>query len=696
VVNGGRRTVLGVAERERVRVETGATDNGQLANGATGARQRDSFAEYPSPPRSAELREIQGRVKNWASIPHMWKDHIRCYGDLPCIVDHHNGVRVSMTYAQVAEEISKVAAGLRKLGVSFADIVSIFSENSYRWLVVDQSILTLGAVDAVRGSEAPVSELHYIYEHSGSKALVVQNGALIEVLRRHKELSNVNFILVLWGPAPKDIGIPVYTYEEVLELGSNSPRVEPVASRSDVATLVYTSGTTGQPKGVVLTHHNLLYQAGVIGVGERIEPRPGETFVSILPCWHIFERTAEYYVLARGVGMVYSNVRHFKDDLASYKPQILIAVPRVLESLYSAVIRRVASASIIRKAMFNFFLTVSTLFLHARRLVLGLSVHHPKPMILWRLAVALTLIILGPLHALATKLAWKKIKDGLGGRIKIAVIGGGATAMFLEDFFEAVGVTITVGYGMTETSPVLTNRFDGHNVRGSCGVALPQTSVRVVDPETRQVLPCMSDGVITVKGPGVTNGYYKDEEATLKAFDEEGYFDTGDLGHFLPRGSLVITGRKKDMVVLSNGENILCQPVEDAILESPAVDQVMLVGQDQRALGALIVPQLDTLYAQGFIPEEMKDKINASDPKQLRRFEEELMANRELEKFIRKEIDLRVTSRRGYNPVERIRVFRILLQPFTVENGMMTQTLKVKKNIVSQIFKKEIEKLYAD
>lgn len=663
-------------------------------------------------------------------------------------------------------------------GVQRGEKVALFSENSHRWLVADQAVMWNGAACAVRGATAPAEELDYILQHAQSVALIVETPDVLQkVLRtvngRAWLEQSVRFVVCLWhgkpatapaaaAPAAATNGggggdeaaasagasslPPMYSFDEVLDAGraalaraatggdgdggaqgasgggaetrarrSSPPLGAPCAQPSDVATLVYTSGTTGHPKGAVLTHANLLHQTQQncfcredSTLHGTQDPIPGEVFVSILPCWHIFERVGEYFALARGATMVYSRLLHFRDDLARHRPHLLVAVPRLLESVYKNVQSQVRKSGRMRRALVAALLVISTAYVLWRRrrdrAVFDRAISLPE-----RALAALIVAVLLPLHLLADLIAWRKLRRAsVGGRVRTIVSGGGSLAMHLETFYEAIGVHVIVGYGLTETSPVLANRLREHNVRGTTGLPLPGTDIRVVHAEdTRRVVPDGRTGIILVRGAQVFPGYYRDADATAKAIDADGFFNTGDLGFVSPHtGDLVITGRYKDVIVLNNGENVEPSPIEEALLESDHVDQVMLVGQDQRALGALVVPNLDVLEGEHMISHDERKKIEAmreraagvkgGATKELEETAAALERRGAPASALSKELRARVEHRKNFVPMERLLAFRLVLAPFSVENGMLTQTLKVKRNVVADNYARLIESMYRD
>lgn len=569
---------------------------------------------------------------------------------------------------------------------------------------MDHAIMACGARAAVRGVSAPVQELAYIYKHSGSVALVAEDKNVVErLIASGLEREKIRYVILLYQ-RDSDVddvsklvpGVKVHTFESLLESGDKDRKDgwTPIGNRTDIATILYTSGTTGNPKGVPLTHGNILAQLEDISLGSH-DPVPGEVFLSVLPCWHVFERTAAYWTMSKGMHVIYSNKRRFREDLVEHRPQMLISVPRVFENLHAVIMTKLRSASATRRKLFSLFMAISMAFILARRKARGIELRGGT---VGNIFAAMQMMLLMPFYALANLLVWKKIRAGLGGKLKIALSGGGSIAGYLEDFFECAGIDICVGYGLTETSPVIANRFGQRNVRGSTGMQLPRSFIKVVDRNTGKRVKRGEQGKLFVTGPYVFDGYLNNPSATREAFDDEGYFDTGDLVYLDEGGDIVISGRSKDLIVLSNGENIEPAPIEDALCSSDLIDQVMLVGQDQRALGALVVPTWDALQDRGVVSDEFRNKVEtlveAQDIPALRALERELDTHGALYKALEAEVRERNMERLNYSGNDRISHIRVLLTPFTVENGMMTQTLKVKKNIVVDHFSEMIASMF--
>ena len=298
-------------------------------------------------------------------------------------------------------------------------------------------------------------------------------------------------------------------------------------------------------------------------------------------------------------------------------------------------------------------------------------------------------LFLLPIHSLGKKIVYEKVRQATGGEFKAIISGGGSLPRHLEDFFEIVGVPILVGYGLTETSPVTHARRLWGNLRYSSGLPIPGTETRIVDLNTRQELPIGQQGLVLVRGPQIMQGYYKKPEATTKAIDPEGWFDTGDLGFLTPNNSIVLTGRAKDTIVLTNGENIEPQPIEDACARSAYIDQIMLVGQDQRSLGALIVPNLEALQQWA-----KRENLSLEIPESPQEVKIDLNEVGEIGKLIRQELNREVKDRPGYRPDDRIGPFKLIVEPFSQENGLMTQTLKIRRPVASERYRDMIDGMF--
>ena len=597
-----------------------------------------------------------------------------------------------------------------------------------------------GAYNAVRGRDAPVEELQYIYDNSKSFGAVVESPELMKKLTEGDGLKSTEhgrpkFIIVLYPKGQSSANLQsqltesdysdttVLTFDDFLQTsnkGSFNSELVPRNGES-LATLVYTSGTTSRPKGVMLSHKNLLYQVWGNSFTESVplekiskrvtnyDPGIGDTFLTILPCWHILERTAEYFCLSRGTQLYYTNLKNFKKDIGKQKPHFIIAVPRLFETIQKNTMSEIKKMSTSKQKLVAFFTQVTKAYIYCTKVWANLLIRDNKPNPFERLLFKIMSFFLWPLYKLGDKAVWSKIREKLGGRVKVMVSGGSSIPANIENFYEMIGMNILNGYGLTETSPVIANRAAKHNVLGTAGLAPPGTQLKVVNPDTKTVVPTGQTGVLMAKGPGVMSGYIGNDKATAAAFDIEGYFDTGDLARVNPAtGDIIITGRAKDTIVLSNGENIEPQCIEEKILmTSSQIDQVVLIGQDEKYLGALCVVNVDELLENGFIdkakanmlrelirdaaPEEKGSTPKIGARSMLRKEAALLNENTKLNEVLMTDMSKVGES---FRPWERVGAISVLLEPFAISNGLCTQTLKIKRDKVLSAFIDEVKGIY--
>jgi long-chain acyl-CoA synthetase len=635
------------------------------------------------------------------SLPELWPLVAERLGDKVALRDPHTKPETVVTYTQLAQQIQYFAAGLQALGVEVGvgegstDLpprISLIADNSPRWFIADQGIMTAGAANAVRSCQAEKQELLFIIANSGSMALVLEDLKTLKKLRDGLNDLPIQFIILLSDEAPPtEESIKILNFQQLMEIGSNHKLVPVQLKRDDLATLIYTSGTTGKPKGVMLSYGNFIHQiTAITGV---VQPEVGDIALSILPTWHSYERSCEYFLISQGCTQVYTNLRSIKRDLKEFKPHYVVCVPRLLESIYEGVQKQFREQPASKQRLVNFLLEVSEKYIKARRIAQELSLDKVNPSGLEKLAASMQVAALLPLHALAEKIVYGKVREATGGRIKQMISGGGALPRHVDNFFEIVGVEILVGYGLTETSPVTHARRYWRNFRGSAGQPIAGTEFKIVDLETRKPLQVGETGLVLLRGPQIMQGYYQNPEATAKAIDSEGWFDSGDLGWVTTKNDLILTGRAKDTIVLTNGENIEPQPIEDACLRSPYIDQIMLVGQDQRSLGALIIPNIEVLQKwaenQNLNLCVNKDNVTSEDSQKID------LESKIIQDLFRQELNREAQNRPGYKVDDRIGPFRLILEPFSIENGLMTQTLKIRRHIVTERYRDIINAMFA-
>jgi len=629
---------------------------------------------------------------NLGSLPEVWRQTANKFGDTIALQDPHAKPQVEISYRDLAGRIEQFASALQALGIQPQAKIALFADNSPRWFIADQGIMAAGAVDVVRSAGAEQQELAYILENSDSTVLVAENLKTLSKLSSELTKLPIELIILLSDETPQsDSEIKTLNYQQLMDLGQNN-QLQPIEQNKDtLATLLYTSGTTGKPKGVMLTHGNLLHQVNYVKT--VFQPLPGDKILSILPSWHAYERAAEYFFLSQGCTQIYTSIRYFKQDLKQFQPTYMVGVPRLWESLYDGVQKLLSGQSESQQKLVKFFLKQSESYIMAQRIANDTSLEHFDASSGTRAIAKAKAAALYPVHALADKLVYRKIRAGIG-NIKAVCSGGGSLAKYLDDFYQTVNVDVFVGYGLTETAPITNARTPYHNIRGSAGRPLPETEIKIVDPQTKTELAQGKRGLVLIRGSQVMQGYYQNTEATAKAIDAEGWFDSGDLGWLTPYGDLVLTGRAKDTIVLTNGENIEPQPIEDACVRSAYINQIMLVGQDQRALGALIVPNLDILEqwvtAQKLdlnlpTPEATMEEVAKSD-----------LNHQAVIDLYRQEITREVKNRPGYKSDDRISDFRFIVEPFSQENNLMTQTFKIKRPQVRAKYQSLIAEIFAN
>ena len=539
------------------------------------------------------------------------------------------GTYQEISWNETQRQIEEVTLGLIELGIQPGDRAAILSENRPEWAVADLSNLSGGGITVPIYATLTPQEIEHILRDSGAKFLFVSTPELMsKVVHLQKEL---DLKVVLFDAPYRVSGPRVWWLGELLGLGTTASQDQrkSLAQRieqgkpEDLASIIYTSGTTGAPKGVVLTHANFL--SNCEAVRQVLPMGEADTLLSFLPLSHVFERMAGYYfVLSVGGTIAYAeNLEAVPKNLLEVRPTVVTGVPRFYEKMHERIQAAVRSASPLRRAIFHW----------AIRGGQGKSLQ----------------------HRLADRLVFSKLRDRLGGRIRFCVSGGAPLSKSIAEFFYAAGILILEGYGLTETSPVITcNRLD-HFRLGTVGSALPGVEVRIAE-----------DGEILTRGPHVMRGYFQNPAATAEVIDAEGWFHTGDVGVLDPDGFLTITDRKKDLIKTSGGKMVAPQNLEAALKADAGIADCVVIGDRRKYLTALIVPNPEKV--RGLTPEQAHAFI-------WQRVEQ---LNRTLAHF------------------EQIKKITLLPEPFTLGNGELTPTLKVKRRVISEKYAAQIEKMYLE
>ena len=631
------------------------------------------------------------------TIPKMMQDFVKREADLTVQWSKdESGEFQAIAWKQLIVEVEAFAAGLLSLGVKRGDHIGMISDNMKEWLWADLAILSIGAADVPRGSDSMAPEIQYILDHAECGVTIAENESQLEKILSIKiSLKGLKTLIVLDPDFQKSKskmqGVAIWTFKEIQEQGreylkKHSGCIEEEIAKGkteDLATIIYTSGTTGEPKGVMLTHSNYMHQ--IPTPLKHIDIDKGDIFLSVLPIWHSYERAIGYVAIFAGCSVAYSKLvaQIMVEDMGKIKPQIFPSVPRIWEAVKRGIIRNIESESSVKKALAYFFISVGTAHSKLKVRLRGLRPRFKKSSrFVDALISFLPFLLLSPLNALGQVLVFKKIKHKLGGKFKFGVSGAGALPPHVDEFFAAAGILLLEGYGLTETSPIVSARQSYHPVPGTIGPPLEQVEVKVL-AEDGSELPPGKKGVLYVRGPNVMKGYYKKPDLSAQAITKDGWLNTGDLAMLTHDGEIKIMGRTKETVVLLGGENVEPGPIEDTITESDYVDQVMVVGQDQKYLAALVVPNFETL--KRFAEENGVPFGKVED----------LIDNQDIYKLIMDEIDSRVGPKRGFKLFERINKARLLARPF--EKGKeMTHTLKLKRNVIYEQYDREIKELFKE
>lgn len=546
------------------------------------------------------------------------------------------------SYRELVDTVQDMARGLRLRGVQAGDRVGLISSTRQEWVLADLAILTLDAVTVPIYPSVPPDQVAYIVEDAGIRLVIAENDRQASKIPPGTEILTID---------PSSTG--------VASLGSLQESLGAVAvataQRHDLVTLVYTSGTTGLPKGVRLTHGNIL--ANIEDIDHALQDVSGasvteqDVVLSFLPLSHILERMTHFFFLGRGVEVAYARSTDLlTEDMPTVKPTIMVSVPRVFEKIYGQVWKRVKSQSPIRQQVFQMAVELG------RRRYQQLA--SGRPISSW----------MDKLNHLFDGLAFRPIRAAVGGRLRLVISGGAPLASEIGQFFFVVGVPVLEGYGLTETSPVLAVNVPPVPRYGTVGKPLPRVEIAIAE-----------DGEILARGPNISPGYWNRPDETAQAF-QDGWFHTGDVGRLTEDGYLRVTDRKKYLLVLSTGKNVAPQSVEQKLLLSPMIDQAVVLGNRRKFVSALLY--LDPVRVMAFA----QDRGKTSDY-------QTLLNDPDLMQFVREEVD---QVSRGLAPFEKPKQIRFLPQPLTEEAGDLTPSLKVKLPVVEAKYQSLITAMYAN
>jgi len=589
-----------------------------------------------------------------------------------------SGAYTSITYERMGEIVRRLAAGFRDLGMNPGERVSMFADTRMEWALSDLAILAGGGVVTTVYTESSPRQINYLVNHPGAIGVVCENEDLLDrIVKIHSEL-DLTFVVV-FDELDKYAGVDgIYSLAEVYELGAERydratyDRWLDNRGIDDLASLIYTSGTTGVPKGVKLTHRN--FRANINQIRRRAGPRPDKDddvpvvdshtrTLSFLPLAHVFERTiGHFYMLGSGATVGYAeSTDTVSEDITKVKPNAAASVPRVYERIFDSM-REEASGSAVKERIFEWAIDVAREYATTDDPGFGLRAR----------------------HSIAETLVYSDVKAQMGGEVEYLVSGGGTLNTELAELFLGMGIPIFEGYGLTESAPVVTTNFPEAPKPGSLGVPVADVDVVIDDSEVDQELEDTDNrvGEILFKGPNLTDGYWQMPEKTAAAFTDDGYFKTGDLVEETPDGHLLYKDRIKNLLVLTTGKNVSPEPIEDEFATSPRIDQIMAIGDDQKFVAALIVPNFDRIREWA-----AEQDIDLPDD------EDAICEDERVRGWLNEEIQL-VNRTFGEGSEKAIKQFELVAEEWTADNDLLTPSLKKKRRNILAEFSEKVDNIY--
>ncbi len=592
------------------------------------------------------------------TLVEMFQEVVKKHGQKTSLMQKVAGEFKGFSYDEFGKRVKNFALGLASLGITHGDRIAMISENRPEWAISDFGILSLGATNVPIYPTITPQQIEYILKDSGSRLIIVSKPDLLEKILQIKDnLPALQKIICMdESETKKDY---MLKFEDLYQMGKKFDKdhagyFENALKKvmpDDLCGIIYTSGTTGAPKGVMLTHNNLL--SNVMAAKQVIRVDETDTLLSFLPLCHSFERMAGHFLaICAGATIAYAeSVETVADNLGEVRPTLMTSVPRLYEKIYGRVIENANAGSSLKQKIFWWAVNTGEKYVNAKtkgKISGGLNFK----------------------YNLATKLVFSKLQQRVGGRLRFFVSGGAPLPKEIAEFFYKAGILILEGYGLTETSPVITVNREEQFKFGSVGPAVPGVEVKIAD-----------DSEILTRGPHVMKGYYKNPEATAESIDKEGWLHTGDIGILDKEGMLYITDRKKNILVTSGGKNVTPATIENLLITSPYIEQVMVIGDKRNYLTALIVPSFPALqkYAD-------ENGISYSNVK-------ELLTNDKI--YAALDADVQNLTK-DLARFEQVKKFTLMPKEFNIEDGELTPTLKVKRKVVSEKYADVINQMYVE
>ncbi len=571
------------------------------------------------------------------------------YESRPCVQFKKRGKWKTLNWGQLRDQVVALSDSLKKLGIAPQDKIAIISTTRYEWTLTDLAILSLNAVTVPIYQSTLPAEIEYILNHCGAKVLFLEDTAQLKKIESIRAKLPKLEKIILFEKGGE------FSFENLLnegkkDLSSFEKRLKEILP-SSLATIVYTSGTTGKPKGVALTHRNLVSE--VEAMKDVFDASPDQVSLIFLPLAHIFARAIQFFHLSCGFTQAYAeSIDKLLEDIKDVKPHFMASVPRIFEKIYTKVMTEVQNSNPFKKIIFNWGLSVGKSVSQSKQ-------NQKTPALFTTLQ-----------HELAKKLVFAKLHERLGGRLSFFISGGAPLSAEIASFFHAADVLILEGYGLTETTAAVNCNLPGRYRFGTVGPIVKNTEVKIAE-----------DGEILVKGDHVFSGYYQEPDATRESFTNDGYFKTGDIGEFDQDKFLRITDRKKDLIVTAAGKNIAPQYIENLLKTDPLISQVMVHGDRRKFLSALITLNTDELTKLA-----QQQNISVKDASTL-------LKSDQVYDLIRKRVE---EKNKQLPSFETIKKFAILEKDFSIEGGELTPTLKVKRKVVTERYWDLLDSFYKE
>lgn len=597
---------------------------------------------------------------NYSTVSQMFYTNINESLDKEVIFYKKNNKWKGLTGKDILSLVEKISFSLYVNGLRYQDKIAILSNTSYKWSMCDYGIISMGAVTTTVYPSLMPDQIEFILNDSGSKLVFVEDQMQLEKIKSiFDSCKNLKKIIVMDNSFDgnetyiENFNSFLTSSRELID--SNEISFKDMVHKSkenDLLTLIYTSGTTGTPKGVMLSNKNII--SNIISVSKLVPDIFQSSFLSFLPLSHVLERTVGHFLPMNLKSKIYyaENMETVGENMLEISPSVVICVPRFFEKMHDKILSGLKNANSIKRNLFSWALNVGkkhmTLVNANQKIPFFLKIN----------------------YSIANSLIYKKVRGRLGGQIKYFISGGAPLSQQVNEFFAAIGLTILEGYGLTETSPILTCNVPGNIQFGSVGMPIENVKIKIAE-----------DGEILAKGPNIMLGYYNNKEATTEVFDNEGWFHTGDIGIVDKGGRLTITDRKKSIIVTSGGKNIAPAPLENSLLNSSYIEQVLVIGDNRNYLSCIIVPAFDNL--KEFLSGLGKDASS----------NEAIIDYKETNNLFEKEV---MNAMKDFSRFEQVKKFALISRNFMIEKGEMTPKMSIVRKVVESNFEDKINNLYKD